>query len=318
MANMNQLFSDFDGKIKLTNAKTNSLKTSRDALRKDIRDWFFEKNKDIPTFCWQGSFAMKTTVNPLSGGEYDLDDGVYLEGYSDIDKESWPTTSTVHGWIKSSVEDRTSDLPIDKDTCIRVTYTSGYHIDLPIYIIKNDIAYLAHKTKGWIESDPKAFKKWFVDHVSDKGEQLRRIVRYLKSWKDYKNVSLKGIEITILVTNHFDKYDNRDDKSLKNTISSIISSLEESFSCYKPVIPNEDLFEGFSDTKKTSINDSLKNALNKLEKAINEPNEKKASEYLQSIFGERFPTGNDSITSNSSYEITNAPGVLKNDGRSGK
>ena len=47
--------------------------------------------------------------------------------------------------MKDAVEDRTKLSPIDKDTCIRVCYSAGYHIDLPIYIVKDDVAYLATK-----------------------------------------------------------------------------------------------------------------------------------------------------------------------------
>ena len=76
MANTHSLFQDFCSNITLSQTKSNSLKTSRNALRSDIKSWFSDKDKKQPSFCWQGSFSMKTVVNPFSGGEYDLDDGV--------------------------------------------------------------------------------------------------------------------------------------------------------------------------------------------------------------------------------------------------
>ena len=250
MANTHKLLNMFCSEITISTSKSNNLKTSRDALRSDIKDWFDEKGKKTPIFCWQGSFSMKTLVNPISG-DYDLDDGVYLQGYEDVEMEDWPATSTVHSWIKDAVKDRTKADPVDKDTCIRVCYAAGYHIDLPIYIVKNEVAYLAHKSQGWIESDPKAFRSWFIDKVtdSDYGEQLRSTVKYLKAWKDYKNVSLKGLEVTILATENFEQYTNRDDKCLRDTVEAIIEALENDFKCVKPVVPGEDLFEGCSATK---------------------------------------------------------------------
>ena len=77
MANIHELFTSFNDSITLSDAKTSSLRTSRDSLRKVIKQWFSDNNKQEPKFCWQGSFAMKTTVNPVNGGEYDIDDGVY-------------------------------------------------------------------------------------------------------------------------------------------------------------------------------------------------------------------------------------------------
>lgn len=317
MANLNKLFSEFNDKITLTPKKSQSLKTSRDALRKDIRTWFTDKEKLQPKFCWQGSYAMKTVVNPLGDKEYDLDDGVYIQGYEDIAMEDWVSPSTVHSWIKDAVKDRTKIDVINKDTCVRVPYAAGYHIDLPMYIYKDEIAYLAHKSKGWIESDPKAFKDWFIEKVTDKayGEQLRSVVKYLKAWRDYKNIPLKGIEITILATNSFDKYINRDDKCLRNTVDNIIYVLENKFECVKPVAPGEDLFEDTSESKKTNIISGFKILKGNLDKAIDEPDEKKASEYLQKSFGEGFPIGKES-SDQAAYAISAAPGVLKHDGRS--
>lgn len=92
--NLNGSFIKFDNEIKLSTSKCNKLKTSRNALRTDIKEWFSENDKKQPKFCWQGSFAMKTTVNPISD-DYDLDDGVYLQGYSDNEDE-WPSTTSVH------------------------------------------------------------------------------------------------------------------------------------------------------------------------------------------------------------------------------
>lgn len=316
MADLQKLFEKFNEKITLTKSKSDSLKTSRDALRSDVKNWFSDKNKKQPKFCWQGSFAMKTVVNPLDGKEYDLDDGVYIQDYENMEMDEWISPSTVHKWVKDAVYERNQQDVIDKDTCVRVPYAAGYHIDLPIYICKDDVAYLAHKNKGWSESDPKAFKDWFVGKVNSEayGEQLRSIVKYLKAWRDYKGIPLKGIEITILATNSFDKYDERDDKSLRNTVTDIIDVLEKDFKCVKPVIPEEDLFDDASETKKNSILSGLKTLKTNLDKAIDESDEKKASEYVRKSFGDRFPLGEESL--NSQFATSKKPGVLKHDGRS--
>lgn len=318
MADINNLFSTFNDAISLSKIKSDNLKRGRDSLRSEIKKWFSDNSKKQPTFCWQGSFAMKTTVNPINDGEYDLDDGIYLSGYSDQKISDWPATGTVHSWIKSAVEGHTQQDPIDKDTCVRVVYASGYHIDYPIYIMKDDTAYLAHKTKGWTISDPKAFKDWFIQNVNEDGEQLRSIVKYLKAWKDYKDISLKGIEITILATKNFSVYEGRDEKSLRDTVKNILSSLESNFACVKPVEPGEDLFDSISDTKKGNITNGLKNLKAKLDLAIDEDDPVVASDYMIKVFGERFPQGKsiEKSEASASYVQTSAPGVLHHDGRS--
>ncbi|HEY8361520.1 MAG TPA: CBASS cGAMP synthase [Tissierellaceae bacterium] len=318
MANLNSLFLTFNENITLSATKEENLKTGRNALREKIKKNFQENGRNTPKFCWQGSFAMRTIINPLGDNEYDIDDGVYLQGYSDKDKSEWPATTTVHNWILNAVDGHTDTPPVNKNTCVRVIYANNYHIDLPAYIIKDDVAYLAHKKDGWVESDPKAFTDWFVGKVQDNGEQLRRLVKYMKAWKDYKDVDLKGIAITILVSNNFYSYDNRDDKSLLGTVTNIIDTLEEKFECIKPVKPNEDLFKDFSESKKENIFNALKRLKDSLDEAINEEDEEKASEVLREQFGDRFPKGKPKKENemSSPFIKTKSPGVINNDGHS--
>lgn len=181
--------------------------------------------------------------------------------------------------------------------------------------MKNDEPYLAHKSNGWVLSDPKAFTDWFIDKVNENDEQLRRLVRYLKAWKEYNNVPLKGIEITILVAENFDGYENRDDKALFCTIERILNTLDKNFSCVKPVAPGEDLFENISDTKKDKILSSLTSLKNDLSSAIYEDSNEAVTEILQGLFGRRFPKVE---KINKSYTVTSSPGVLKHDARSGR
>lgn len=316
MADLNKLFVEFNDKITLSSSKKENLRTGRDALRKKIKDKFSEKERKNPKFCGQGSYMMKTTTNPIDG-EYDLDDGVYIQGYSDKEIDEWPSTSTVHAWIKDAVDGHTSTSPVDKNTCVRVIYVNDYHIDLPAYIIKDDVAYLAHKKDGWVVSDPKAFTDWFVGKVTENGEQLRSLVKYLKAWKEYQNIDLKGIAVTILVGENYYSYDNRDDLSLLGTLSNIIETLDEDFKCVKPVAPNENIFDGYSETKKNSILSGLKNLRNSLQEAINKEDEKEASDIMIKCFGDRFQQGKSSSKENKlQYVRAESPAIIKNDGRS--
>ncbi|WP_187376330.1 MULTISPECIES: cyclic GMP-AMP synthase DncV-like nucleotidyltransferase [Clostridia] len=311
MLNLNKLFIDFNDKISLTKTYKNKIKTGRDALRGKIDNKFEEKNRKKPQYCTQGSYAMKTAIMPVGEDEFDLDNGVYLQGYS-YNQDEWPATQTVHTWVKDAVTGHTSNAPIDKNTCVRVVYEDKYHIDLPIYIMgENDdgdnIAYLAHKSKGWIESDPKAFTNWFQGYVNDNGQQIRRLVKYLKAWKDNKKIDVKGMAITILVCNNFTLTENRDDISLLDTVTNIIDVLEDDFHCYKPVNPkDEDLFGDISESSQEAILKGFKNLKDKLDTAIYEKsNEKDATDILIKLFGDRFPEGDDEDKDIS--EKTNAP-----------
>ena len=109
MADLNETIVSFNNNIKLSEKRKKELRTSRNAVREDIRK-YFDENRDKHTvkFKGQGSFSMNTSILPLSG-EYDVDDGVYIFGK----EEDRPTPSQAHGWILKAVENRTNQNSID-------------------------------------------------------------------------------------------------------------------------------------------------------------------------------------------------------------
>ena len=96
MPELSKEFNNFHDRIVLGNGRKESLRKSRNAIRDRIRQYFKEIIKvTSPRFYMQGSFAMGTTVNPLDG-EFDIDDGVYLQHLDENDNSNWPVPDTVH------------------------------------------------------------------------------------------------------------------------------------------------------------------------------------------------------------------------------
>ncbi len=296
-----KLFSDFDAVIRLNTSKISKLKSNRTALRNKIKDHFKKNNWTAPKFYSQGSFPLNTNLNPIkkttSDGdvkeEYDLDDGVYFICPKSERKEP----ATYHDRIKKAVDDHAESV-IDKTTCVRVVYIDGHHIDLPSYWLEKDgnTPQLTHKSKGFTDSDPKAFNEWVDDNISraSNNGQLRRIIRYLKAWKNYRENSNSTLELpsgfilTILACNHFSK-NSRDDLSFKGTVESIKNSLNLSFTCYRPTVPTHE--ELLFDYSKDTVIKELTSLIDNAQKAIDSDCEKKASEFWHKVFGDRFPSG---------------------------
>ncbi|MEK5177816.1 cyclic GMP-AMP synthase DncV-like nucleotidyltransferase [Paenibacillus odorifer] len=322
MSNCNDLFASFHDEIYLHSEKKESLRTSRNSIRKKIKKYFKETlGLTEPKFYGQGSYMMNTMVNPIEG-EYDIDDGIYIEHLKKEDEENWDTPIKVHNWIVKAVTGHTSTAPIDKNTCVRVIYKNEYHVDLPIYVKKEgEHPKLAHKSKGWVDSDPKELTKWFNDQVKEKGDQLKRIVRYLKAWKDHKEGDIKlpsGMVLTILAANHFvTDYPDEDDAALTATVKAIYDELSVSFSLTRPVFPDEELLD-WSDSKQENLLTKLDNLIKKAEKALEEQDKTKASKKWIDVFGDRFPEHppEDSQSESNSVLKSAAPAVLGNHGRS--
>lgn len=78
MANCNKLFLDYNKNLTITKKKKDSLKDSKEVLRKRILKHFKENHPDyVPEFYIQGSYKMGTTII-TKDDECDLDDGVYF------------------------------------------------------------------------------------------------------------------------------------------------------------------------------------------------------------------------------------------------
>ncbi len=283
-------FKNFHGEIDLDSKTKEQLRGSRNTLREKIKKEFKERTQ--PKFFMQGSFHMRTTIKPING-EYDLDDGIYLQNIdTSKDIKDWISTQTVHSWIVNPVENHTSVPITDKNLCVRVNYKDGKkHIDLPIYAEKDGKFYLAVKSKGWIESNPKAIQDWFIKTNKNTDNQFRRVVKYLKAWKDYKKSSFGGFQLTVLASNHFVRYDS-DEESFYQTVRGIYNNLEN----YKEELKNptdstKSIIDHYSDGRKNDFQDEFQKLYELSKKAFFEKESclDKIKNW-QKVFGDRFPT----------------------------
>lgn len=333
MANNHEQFVAFNDTIKLTKSKKQGLETTRDKLRTDISKWFEENKPDEihPNYEEQGSVIMDVAINPIpikkeiDGEErilysYDLDDGIYFKG-TDNEKDRH-SIDKYHKWLIKAVSNHTTIPVTDKNACVRVNFKDGHNIDLPIYYIQNDgTPELAHKEEGWTKSEPKAFADWF-NKKANANEQLRRLVRYMKAWANYRNSISdtkmpNGMILTILVTNAFESINlqtDRDDITLRNVLDKIQITINEdydgTFECYRPTIPTEqNLFEDYSSSKKENFLKELNRFLISANQANNHPNQKDACLKWRKHFGDRFSCAN-AKDINEGAEIYVAPALL--------
>jgi len=293
MADMQTEFKTFHDQIALTSGKKISLRTARNALRDKIRKHFRDVLKlNMPKFHGQGSYSMGTMVNPLNG-EFDIDDGVYLQHLDTGDKSDWPTPETVHRWFVQATDGHTSQKPIDKRTCVRVPYAGQYHVDLPAYGELNGDYLLAEKgEKGWHRSDPLALTNWFNGRVKVHGEQLRRIVRYLKAWMDFQSSRRgkmsNGLILTIMASNHFYAI-TRDDICFANILRAIADAVTVVFRVYNPVDATEELTSRLTDQQKSIFQEVVADAADAAIEAIKIDDRHEASNIWRIQFGDRFP-----------------------------
>lgn len=165
-----------------------------------------------PRFFTQGSWAYKTLNGPSRPPQQaDIDDGCYLP-LSFLAQTKRPKVAAnvffrvVLKALEPLAEERGWEVTT-KPTCVRIGLWETAHLDIPLYTIpddefetlakaeltaryldsineevENDLwdklptekVMLAHRDDGWIHSDPRPIKDWFVNQVGVQGPQFRR------------------------------------------------------------------------------------------------------------------------------------------------
>lgn len=309
MANSDSVFKAYNDIVKLAPTYRKSLRTSRDSLREKVREKFASEGYNVK-FHRQGSFAMNTIIKPYDD-DYDVDDGIYMP----LESEPTASIATLHKWVVEAARDHTHEEPIDRGPCVRVLFKAGYHMDLVVYYKpKNDVPKLAHRLRGWIDSDPKQFAQWF-DREADEQGQLKRLVRYFKAWKDNLRGEMpSGLILTILATQNR-VLNERDDVAFLETMKAVQASLRTSFTCYRPTVPHEDLFAGYSTTRRDYFLERLNAFIQSGEEALVADTPAAACRKWKRHFGPRFPChlAKDELEEAKRFD---APAFIRSDGRS--
>lgn len=227
--------------------------------------------------------------------------------------------------LMSLVKLRGWTLITDKLTCVRIVISAFAHIDIPLYAIPDgefetlqksalsiygyltfdeamrraerdvwtalptDHVLLAHRKDDWVKSDPRPVKQWFLEEVERHGEQYRRIVRYLKAFRDWQWPSAGPASILLMAASAplFDMREKRDDLALLDVVEKLPDALRDGV--YNPVDRSESLTDRLG--KKGVDDAATKLAVfeNYLRGALNASNPEQACIWMVDQFGERFP-----------------------------
>lgn len=198
----------------------------------------------------QGSFKNHTVIKPVRrGDEFDVDVGLYL--FTDAESQGIKAENAkdalnhVLDIYCQSHDYATLEKP--KPNCERVSFTKGFHIDLPLYYITDDTkrCRLATESNGWIDSDPKSLQSWFdlqIKHLSGiEKARLRRVIKTLKTWVCLKRIKLPSIAVSVFVASKFTKYAT-DEDAVWSIASQLVNHLLNGGAIESP-LNNDDLID---------------------------------------------------------------------------
>lgn len=318
---LQQYFEEFNKKIKMDYDELSELAEKRDIIINKLK-----ADKDLPSFKEfnQGSYAMFTGVEPLDK-EYDIDVGLRFN-VNKADTDALELKQKVYDILK----DHTDYGAKIRKPCVTVTYKKNgdkaYHVDLVVYSYKdkddtNSQLYLARGTnndnKEWEEADPIKLKDDIMGKWEDSNQraQYRRIIRYMKRWKNLKfsssgNAEPPGIGITLLAYEKFtpQKYDWLESKYIFDDLEALICFVQEvknmfvitQYSAergeylYKieynlPAKPYTNVFSKMSDIHMTEFKKKIDKMLTDLKEVKQESDIVEQCKKLNKIFGDDFP-----------------------------
>jgi hypothetical protein len=75
---------------------------------------------------------------------------------------------------------------------------------------------VATRNGEWEASDAEVIAQWFRDQKDIHGEQLQRVWRYLKAWRDFQwtKGGPSSVTLMLIACRHFERFTGRDDKAL--------------------------------------------------------------------------------------------------------
>lgn len=314
-------FNIFNQKIHLTR-QDNAYKEARekdDSITTAIKTKFKEKGYPVIDDFIQGSLATFTTIKE-KGEDFDIDRAIVIHH-----DEAPMDPVDAKKVVLDILENRGFQNAKIKTPCVTADYQSkNLHIDIPIYkktplgtyqlaVGKKDSN---AENKMWSDSAPKELIEWVNDsskyylYQDEKIQQFRRLVRYLKRWRNLKfshDVTRKiySIGLTVMIKQHFqpsiDSEGSPNDLiALKNTINSIVNQ-SGYFTLYSndqwkvqvnlPVSPYRDIFHGSSLNTGTRFRNGLSKLNSSLQTVIDEIDESQQCSLLIELFGDDFPEG---------------------------
>lgn len=318
-------FDDFYSQICI-DKEAEALKDKREILEDDIKnklpdimgDHDISLNKSDIRMIDQGSYKYHTTIK---SDVVDRDVAIIIP--LDIDKHSDPRE--IKKYLRKAITIPARTVSI-KEPCVRASYYEDgkerLHIDLPLYANHNGALYLARgkeysETYSWENADPDGLNDTLCNTINGNA-QLRRIIRYIKKWKNEAYINSKSdhevppsIGLTLLACDYFipaiEDGKDYDLLSLKNTLKQIQGRFSITFDGdyniigadvqrYLTVKPYTDVFDKMRSSSKQymlTFYKRLSTAVSNLEDAVNASSDHDAALSVQKVLGGDFEVPED-------------------------
>ncbi len=241
----------------------------------------------------QGSYANRTAIEPVNGGEYDLDVVAIC-----VDSGTTANRALDDLEARFRADGRFRDRVHRKKPCVRLEYAGDdvgtFHVD--IVPVRRTSALPApleapRRGEGWRETAPAEYTQW----CQQQGHLYLRTVKMLKRWRAEQQsvrTAIKSIVLQVLVASWMPQI-NDDATRISETIRALHSRLRDLARppvIQNPVLPTENLAASWSQESFDSFKRELAEAKEWADLALAADDPIETADIWRELFGDDFPS----------------------------
>ncbi|OFM28046.1 nucleotidyltransferase [Neisseria sp. HMSC068C04] len=276
---ISQMFEEFIDNLAISNKQTISDRYAE--LTKTLNKQFRNTDSETANTLQVGSFGRKTGINGIS----DLD-MLYI-----MPKSTWDTYKNAQYKLlsdtKEAILNRYSRTAVSVDRLVVTVTFSNFYIEVQPVFEQEDGSFKYPDTKdggSWKITKPREE----IDEISsadkDKNQNLRRLCKMARAWKNKHGVAMGGLLIDTLVYNFLKSTDYYDDKSF-----SYYDLLSRDFFQYLSKLPEQTEYAVLGSKQRVKVKKKFQQEAKKALKVIDAENQSSVNDKWKKIYGRPFP-----------------------------
>ena len=283
---ISQMFEEFIDNLAISNKQTISDRYAE--LTKTLNKKFRDSDSETANTLQLGSFGRKTGIDGIS----DLD-MLYI-----MPKSSWDTYNNAQNGqykllsdTKEAILTRYSRTAVSVDRLVVTVTFSNFYIEVQPVFEQEDGSFKYPDTKNggsWKITKPREE----IDEISsadkDKNQNLRRLCKMARAWKNKHGVAMGGLLIDTLAYNFLKSTNYYDDKSYL-----YYDWLSRDFFKYLSELPDQDYYLALGSNQRVAVKKKFqkkaKKAYDLCLKAIDAENQSYVNDKWKKIYGRPFP-----------------------------
>ncbi len=289
MTDLQPLFDEFDSRISLNDTQVQRMTRAWRTLQDFLVEKYDVRTDDV---FLQGSFANGTAIEPIEGGEYDID-VICVGVLSNVTSDTALDRLTEVFGNDGNYEPR---LAPPKTACVRLEYAEDYvgkfHVDVvPARLSSaSDTPLDAPRRKnGWHATAPAEYTDW----CRSQGPLFARTVKALKRWRGEQQTvrgAIKSIVLQVLAAEAMPQTPS-DAQRLAETFKNLDARLAYETGppiVANPVLPSENLARRWTAANFEEFREELREAVSLSAKGLS-ADSVEAIEAWRELLGEDFP-----------------------------